>query len=106
MTVIHEVATLTPKGQITLPKAIRQALGLDSGSKVAFDVQGTQVLVTRADDSAHVDPAITGLLALIEKDIQSGQHLTNLPAGVVRAMLSALNRPVGLAAEIVGDVAL
>jgi len=28
MPVIHEIATLTSKGQITLPKSIRQALGL------------------------------------------------------------------------------
>ena len=28
---IHEVATLTSKGQITLPKPIRQALGVTTG---------------------------------------------------------------------------
>ncbi len=33
MPAIHEVATLTSKGQITLPKSIRQALGADTGSK-------------------------------------------------------------------------
>ena len=32
MPAIHEVATLTSKGQITLPKSIRQALGADTGS--------------------------------------------------------------------------
>ena len=37
MSRIHEVATITSKGQITLPKPIRQALGVDSGGKVAFD---------------------------------------------------------------------
>ena len=31
MPAIHEVATLTSKGQITLPKSIRQALGADTG---------------------------------------------------------------------------
>ena len=31
MSVIHEVATITSKGQITLPKPIRQALGVDYG---------------------------------------------------------------------------
>jgi antitoxin PrlF len=29
MSHIQEVATITSKGQITLPKAIRQALGVD-----------------------------------------------------------------------------
>ena len=32
MPVIQELATLTSKGQITLPKSIRQALGADAGS--------------------------------------------------------------------------
>ncbi|MCX7232027.1 MAG: AbrB/MazE/SpoVT family DNA-binding domain-containing protein, partial [Burkholderiales bacterium] len=41
MSGVHEVATLTSKGQITLPKPIRQALGVDFGGKVAFDLRGT-----------------------------------------------------------------
>ena len=39
---IHETATVTSKGQITLPKSIRQALGISSGEKVAFDLRGTR----------------------------------------------------------------
>ena len=31
MSIIHEVATMTAKGQITVPKPIRQALGVDAG---------------------------------------------------------------------------
>ena len=38
MPAIHEVATITSKGQITLPKPIRQALGVDYGGKVAFEL--------------------------------------------------------------------
>ena len=106
MNVIHEVATLTSKGQVTLPKSIRQALGLDSGSRIAFDLQGTQVLVSRADEPGHVDPAITGLLALIEKDIQNGRNLSALPEGAVAAMLPALDRSLDLDADIDGDVDL
>lgn len=33
-------ATVTSKGQVTLPKAIRQELGLDSGSRVRFALDG------------------------------------------------------------------
>lgn len=106
MPAIHEVATLTSKGQITLPKPIRQALGVGYGGKVAFDLRGSQVVVTRADDSPHEDPAIGSFLALLEKDIQSGQRLCNLPDEVVQAMQAVLERPVDLGAEIEGDVAL
>jgi antitoxin PrlF len=36
---IHELATLTSKGKITLPKAIRQALAVTLGGKVEFDLR-------------------------------------------------------------------
>ena len=33
------IATLTSKGQITFPKAIRETLGLTAGSKVDFQIE-------------------------------------------------------------------
>jgi len=106
MPTIHEVATITSKGQITLPKPIRQALGVDYGGKVAFDLRGSQVIVTRADDAPHEDPAIASFLALLEKDIRTGQHLCTLPDELMQAMLTAATQPVDLDADIEGDVAL
>ena len=106
MPTIHEVATITSKGQITLPKPIRQALGVDYGGKVAFDLRGSQVIVTRADDAPHEDPAIASLLALLEKDIRTGQHLCSLPDDLMQAMLAAATQPIDLDADIEGDVAL
>ena len=31
------IATITAKGQITIPVEVRQALGLDAGDKIAFE---------------------------------------------------------------------
>ncbi len=106
MPTVREVATITSKGQITLPKPIRQALGVDYGGKVAFDLRGSQVIVTRADDPAHEDPAIGSFLALLENDIRSGQHLCTLPDELAQAMLATLAQPVDLATDIEGNVAL
>ena len=106
MPVIHEIATITSKGQITLPKPIRQALGVDYGGKVAFDLRGNQVVVTRAEEPHHEDPAIGSFLTLLESDIQSGRHITSLPDDMVRAMLATLAHPVDLTDEIEGDVVL
>ena len=72
MPAIHEVATLTSKGQITLPKPIRQALGVDAGGKVAFDLRDGEVVVTRAD-AEHEDPAIGAFLSLLARDIEAGR---------------------------------
>ena len=106
MTHIHEVATITSKGQITLPKPIRQALGVDSGGKVAFAFNGKSVTVSRADSTEHTDPAIARFLALIEQDISKGKNVTALPAALAKSMKQALKRPVDLSEDIEGDVDL
>ena len=105
MPAIHEVATITAKGQITLPKSIRHALRVDYGGKVAFDLRGSQIVVTRLEDE-HVDPAIGGFLALLEKDIKTGRNITALPNDLARAMLTTLKQRVDPGEEIEGYVAL
>jgi bifunctional DNA-binding transcriptional regulator/antitoxin component of YhaV-PrlF toxin-antitoxin module len=40
---IEEISTITAKGQTTVPKAIRQALGVDYGGRIAFRVSGKGV---------------------------------------------------------------
>ncbi len=106
MPAIHEVATITSKGQITLPKPIRQALGVGLGGKVAFDLMGDQVVVTRVADAPHEDPAIGSFLALLENGIRSGRHVTAMPDDLARSMLATLAKPVDLDEDIAGDVAL
>ena len=49
-------ATLTSQGQLTLPKAIRDLLGLRAGDQVAFRV--------RDDQSVVVEPATVDLRTL------------------------------------------
>ncbi len=86
MPVIQEVATVTSKGQITLPKSIRQALGADTGSKLSFELRGNEVVVPRAD-AEHEDPAIAAFLALLARDIETGQNVSGLPEDLARTML-------------------
>ena len=106
MSQIHEVATITSKGQITLPKPIRQALGVAPGGKVAFDFDGTAIVVTRAEGAEHTDPAIARFLALIEQDITAGKNVAGLPAPLVKSLKKALKLDVDLAEEIQGNVSL
>jgi len=102
---IHEQATLTSKGQITLPKAIRQALGVTAGGKVSFELRGSEVIVTRADVE-HRDPAIGAFLHLLKEDIRQGKHVGSLPDDLARSMLANLGHPVDLDEDIEGEVAL
>jgi len=41
------IATLTSKGQLTLPKAIRDEMKLDAGSKLDFRLQPDGTLIAR-----------------------------------------------------------
>lgn len=40
---------LTSKGQVTIPKPIRDALGLNSGDEVLFDLEGDKCHLRRAN---------------------------------------------------------
>lgn len=97
MPAIHEVATLTSKGQITLPKSIRQALGVDTGGRVAFDLRDGMVVVSRAD-AEHADPAIAAFLDLLARDLEAGRNVRGLPEALARAMLAHAGQ-----AEILGE---
>lgn len=103
---ILEQATLTSKGQITIPKSIRQALGIAVGEKLSFEWNGSQLIVRRTDSLDHEDPAIEGFLALLEKDIASGQNLSALQAELLEAMEAAQGREHDPDEEIEGPVAL
>jgi AbrB family looped-hinge helix DNA binding protein len=48
-------ATVTSKGQITIPKAVREALGLEPGDRVAFRL---------LDNAAMVEPETVDLKEL------------------------------------------
>jgi AbrB family looped-hinge helix DNA binding protein len=40
------ISTLTSKGQTTVPKEVREALDLDVGDKLTWEIQGGKVAVT------------------------------------------------------------
>lgn len=105
MPAIHEIVTLTSKGQVTLPKSVRQLLGLNTGGKVAFDVRGDEVVVSRVE-TAHEDPAISSFLGLLEADIRSGLNITALPEDLAQTLLANAGHTVNPDEEIDGEVAL
>jgi AbrB family looped-hinge helix DNA binding protein len=45
--------TLTTKGQVTIPRDIRERLGLMPGTRVVFDIVGDAVRIRRAGEQAR-----------------------------------------------------
>lgn len=43
-------ARVTSKGQVTIPKAVRDALGISEGDQIVFRVEGGRALVARTPD--------------------------------------------------------
>lgn len=43
-------ARLSSKGQITIPKAVRVALGIDAGDDVVFRVEGNRAVMARTPE--------------------------------------------------------
>lgn len=104
--IIEETSTITARGQTTVPKAVRQALGVDYGGKIAYRIEGGRVTVHNPE-AEHRDPALAAFLELIEKDIAAGRNLRDLPAGLAAAMRRAMKQVrVDLDDKLEGDVAL
>ncbi|GAC1532619.1 MAG: hypothetical protein NVS3B12_10700 [Acidimicrobiales bacterium] len=43
-------AKVTSKGQVTVPKAVREALGLEEGDELVFRVEGKRAVLARTPD--------------------------------------------------------
>ena len=106
---LKEESTITAKGQTTVPKSVRQALGVDYGGRIAFFVDDQRrVYVERVVEEAS-DPVVDRFLEFPAQDISNhpGTSVAALPAGL-RNRVAALvgDMDVDLDAGIDGDVAL
>lgn len=107
MSAIEEVCTITARGQTTVPKAIRQALGVGYGGRIAFRVEGGTVSV-HAVAEPNEDPALAPFLALLERDVMARpEALVPLTPKLAARMTAATNGvEVDPDAPIEGETAL
>jgi len=107
MPVVEEYCTITAKGQTTVPKAVRQALGVGYGGRIAFRVEGQSVTVHAVLENDVSDPALAPFLALLEADIASRPASAVLPlTPVLASRMEALTGELDPDAPIDGEVAL
>jgi antitoxin PrlF len=105
--VIEELSTITAKGQTTVPKPVRQALGVSEGDQIAFRVDERGVTVRRAEEDRD-DPAIASFLTFLAKDIEKNPaNLKSLSPELIKRIAPLVKGvDIDLDAPIEGDVAL
>lgn len=106
-TLVEETSTITAKGQTTIPKVVRQALGVGYGGKIAFRVDEQGVSVHRADPEAD-DPALGRFLDFLARDIERRPEAIKELSPTLAARISALTKGMDVDPdeEIDGEVAL
>jgi antitoxin PrlF len=103
---IKETSTITAKGQTTVPKSVRQALGVDYGGKIVYRIEGGRVTVLNAA-AEHRDPVLGAFLDVIRKDLAAARNVRDLPPRLAARMRKLIKVvPVSLDETLDGDVAI
>ena len=93
-------ATITDRGQTTVPSAIRKALGVGRNDKIVFRQMddGSVVIAPVSAERESDDPVITNFLAFLERDM-SGR-----PAAMVPLTGALLDRGKALVEDVEVDL--
>lgn len=57
-TVVEVAARMSSKGQVTVPKVVRDALGIGEGDSVVFRVEGNRAVLARTPDFLSLEGTI------------------------------------------------
>ena len=87
--------TVGAKGRVTIPKAIREEVGLAEGHRVMFHVTGTGVLIVPAevvprDQAWFYSPQMQERVAAAESDIRDGRVTATDSAEAAQRHLDSL----------------
>jgi antitoxin PrlF len=106
-TVLERIGTITEKGQITVPKPVRDALGVSYGGRIIFRVDESGVSV-RAADSEEEDPILGRFLSFLAKDMGDRPEAISAFPAALAERIATLTGPAEIDSdeEIEGPVAL
>lgn len=81
------ISTVTDKGQVTLPKAIRDRLGIGPGTRIDFEIQPDETLKVRV-----LTRGATGLFGLVARPGETRLGLDEIDAGIAAAVTARARR--------------
>ena len=104
--VLEEISTINAMGQTTVPKAVRQALGVYNGGRIVFRMSGGRITVSRVDDDK--DPAIDSFLSFLAAELKRRPEAVKALSPELAARITPLATDVrvDLDGPIDGHVAL
>jgi AbrB family looped-hinge helix DNA binding protein len=80
-------ATLTTKGQVTIPKAVREHLGIDTGDRLSFDVQDDGTVIVKP-----ITRHVRELGGLLQRPGQQPLSIAEMELGIARRMRAKFGR--------------
>jgi antitoxin PrlF len=75
---MKHIATVTSKGQITVPLAVRKRLGLKEGDRLEFINEGGTMIVRPVRDDDNPFAAYIGILGPMEDGMTTAEWLSDL----------------------------
>ncbi len=103
---LRKVSTITEKGQVTIPKSVREALGLDYGGRIAFYVDENRKVSIERDDHDEDDPVIDSFLAFLANDMERDPSRISAIPDALRERMQGLIKGMNVDPDdpIEGDV--
>ena len=85
---LERVSTITEKGQTTIPKVVRDALGVSYGGKIVFRVDENGVSLRPADEDDQ-DPVLQSFLSFLAEDMRDRPEVISaLPSALASRILA------------------
>jgi antitoxin PrlF len=80
-------ATLTTKGQVTIPKEVREHLGVDTGDRLSFVVQEDGTVIVKP-----ITRHVRELGGLLKRAAQQPLSIDEMEEGIARRMRAKFGR--------------
>jgi AbrB family looped-hinge helix DNA binding protein len=87
-----DTTTMTSKGQVTVPKAVRQQLGLRQGTRVAFVVEGDHAVLRLAVPERALPQSGFGMVKVSGPAVPADFDVASLLKPVAKPSLKVAKR--------------
>lgn len=105
---LKKVSTITEKGQVTVPKSVREALGVRQGERVAFYVDENLHVSLEKEVEEQDDPVIDNFLTFLAEDMgKYPERLREFPDTLLKRIAEVTSgMTIDPDEQITGDVAI